>query len=129
MPNVTFVEEYLAGNAGMSEIDDYVDLWHNSSQNCGLHEFLGFSLKEYRLWVKKPQALPLILAAKKKWREQMKLINTNRLTREQCIEIIEKGDSTDKSEVIEIINGIYNNSDRYIRSISVDRSIYVLEIV
>lgn len=65
MSKSTFLDDALAGRAGVAEIDDYVDAWHDSVEDPGaeLHEYLGFTWDEYRLWVEKPQVLRYIIAA------------------------------------------------------------------
>ncbi len=63
MSNATYVEDALAGVAGISDIDDYVDSWHDGSSDLDLHEFLGMTWDEYRLWVERPNTLRYILAA------------------------------------------------------------------
>lgn len=45
------------------EIDEYIDMWHESTTEIGLHEFLGMTEKEYALWVAKPKILPFIIKA------------------------------------------------------------------
>lgn len=59
----TYVEACLRGEAIWTDIDDWVDAWHESGEDIDLHEFLGMSWDEYSLWVERPQALRGILAA------------------------------------------------------------------
>lgn len=61
----TFVEQCLKGQALPQDIDDYVDRWHDGGDNRTLPEFLGFSPQEYALWVERPNALRMILFAKR----------------------------------------------------------------
>jgi hypothetical protein len=62
----TFVAACLSGRAFLSEVDDYVDSWHDSEGDVGeLYEFLGMTADEYRLWVERPDSLRFILAARK----------------------------------------------------------------
>jgi hypothetical protein len=63
----TFVQKCLAGEAAFSDIDDFVDQWHESSTACPLHEFLGLTEAEYARWVERPEALrDLVLAHKER---------------------------------------------------------------
>lgn len=59
-----FVDDVLAGSALWTDIDDYVAEWHEGGSDEPLHEFLGLTKDEYALWVEKPEALRLILAAR-----------------------------------------------------------------
>ncbi|MFF5802023.1 hypothetical protein [Streptomyces sp. NPDC012746] len=64
MSKHTFVEDALAGDAGIDDIDSYVDAWHDAEDSdLELHEFLGMTWDEYRLWVEKPKSLRYILSA------------------------------------------------------------------
>lgn len=63
MSSATFMDDALSGRAGVTDIEDYIDAWHDSTGNEELHTFLGFSWDEYRLWVEKPQSLRFIIAA------------------------------------------------------------------
>ena len=38
------------------QIDDKVDLWHTGVSKFPLHEFLGMTWDEYKVWVKDPEA-------------------------------------------------------------------------
>jgi hypothetical protein len=60
---VTFVDLCGRGEAVPDQIDDFIDLWHRSESELSLHEFLGMSWEEYSAWVRKPDLLPLIIAA------------------------------------------------------------------
>jgi hypothetical protein len=64
MSNTTFVDDALTGVSGITDIDSYVDSWHDSDTDLELHEFLGMTWDEYRLWVEKPNALRYILSAR-----------------------------------------------------------------
>jgi hypothetical protein len=59
----TFLEMCLDGEAFSSEIDDFVDLWHNSDTQGSLSEFLGFTQEEYAMWVEQPDLLDRIILA------------------------------------------------------------------
>jgi hypothetical protein len=62
----TFVESVLAGDSLWTEIDDWVDRWHQVTGGEELHEFLGLSWPEYKLWVEQPSALRVILGARER---------------------------------------------------------------
>jgi hypothetical protein len=69
--NTTFVGALLSGEAFLTEIDDYVDVWHeHGGEPAGypqtLAAYLGFSDHEYQLWVERPEVLRFIVAARKK---------------------------------------------------------------
>ena len=61
-----FIEDCIAGNALMSEIDDYIDLWHESDSQLSLNDFLGMTQKEYALYVEDESYLATIITAHKK---------------------------------------------------------------
>lgn len=60
-----FVNDCINGDALLSEIDDYIDLWHESDNKLPIHTFLGMSEKEYGLYVLDEEYLGLIIAAHK----------------------------------------------------------------
>ncbi|MFI5159208.1 MAG: hypothetical protein ACHQF4_10110 [Sphingobacteriales bacterium] len=60
-----FIKDCINGYALPSEIDDYIDQWHDGDSNISLHEFLGMSKKEYVLFVEDESYLPLIVTAHK----------------------------------------------------------------
>ena len=64
--NVTFVESYLKGIAKVTEIDDYVDYWHEYPNKEKLHDFLGLTWEEYGDWATSPSSLSTILSTKNK---------------------------------------------------------------
>ncbi|MFF3892598.1 hypothetical protein ACFYY3_05245 [Streptomyces sp. NPDC001812] len=63
MSSGTFLQDALSGRAGVADIDAYVDGWGDSDSDLSLHEYLGFTWDEYRLWVEKPESLRYIIAA------------------------------------------------------------------
>lgn len=64
MSKATFVEDALTGVSGVEDIDSYVGAWHDGEgSDLELHEFLGMTWDEYRLWVEKPNTLRYILSA------------------------------------------------------------------
>lgn len=58
----TFVQMCLRGRAAPSDIDDWIDRWHEATEPDTLAEFLGFTSVEYARWVAHPEALGEILA-------------------------------------------------------------------
>lgn len=61
-----FIKDCIAGITTASNIDDYIDGWHNSSSPQELHQYLGMSLDEYGRFVKDESALIEIIAEHKK---------------------------------------------------------------
>lgn len=65
----TFIDLVLAGRALHSEIDDYISRWHDAPDDSPaaameLHEFLGLTWEEYRLWGEQPTALRFIVRSR-----------------------------------------------------------------
>ncbi len=60
----TFLVLCLAGKAVASDVDTYVDRWHEGqAPDTSLADYLGFSPAEYAFWVEKPSAIPYIILA------------------------------------------------------------------
>ncbi len=59
----SFIELCMDGKVLLEEIDDFVDKWHESSQDVSLHEYLGMTWEEYSAWVAEPDILPFIVTA------------------------------------------------------------------
>jgi hypothetical protein len=59
----TYVDQVLAGKALWTDIDDYIDLWHQGNEPVDIEEFLGMSQEDYSLFVEEPRSLRFILAA------------------------------------------------------------------
>jgi hypothetical protein len=60
----TYVDAVLDGATLWTDIDDWVDRWHEGPSTLELHDFLGMDWEEYRLWAEQPAALRFILAAR-----------------------------------------------------------------
>jgi hypothetical protein len=60
-----FIDSVLEGDAFETEIDDFVEEWHEGKSGLSLPEFLGFSKEEYALWVEQPESLRSILFCRK----------------------------------------------------------------
>lgn len=41
------------------DIDDYIEKWHTSDTGLSLHEFLGMTWDEYKVWIEKNELPPL----------------------------------------------------------------------
>ena len=63
--NRTFIDCCLQGEAIATDIDNFIDDWHDGPADCELHEYLGMTFDEYRLWVEQPRALKHIIHAKR----------------------------------------------------------------
>ena len=64
IPDPSFLDRCLSGDALIEDIDDYIDDWHQGDSDQSLHEFLGMTRDEYRFWVKDPNCLPYIVSAR-----------------------------------------------------------------
>ncbi len=62
---MSFIEKVLAGDVLDTEIDDFIEQWHQSKTDQSLAEFLGFTDEEYALWVEQPESLRSILFCRK----------------------------------------------------------------
>lgn len=61
-----FVQDCINGDALLSEIDDYIDEWHNAPlNNEAIYTFLGMSKKEYALFLEDENYLASIITAHK----------------------------------------------------------------
>lgn len=60
-----FISDVIDGRALLSDFDDYVDEWHTdlNSEPNDLHQFLGMTWDEYRVFVEQPYSLRFIVAA------------------------------------------------------------------
>ncbi len=63
MADKTFLEKCVDGEAQASEIDDYVDAWHESRGGVGMHlrEYLGFTPEQHALWVRAPNSINALI--------------------------------------------------------------------
>src|SRR5437899_5671925 len=60
-----FIEQVLEGEILETEIDDFVEQWHESNSQESLADYLGFTDEEYALWVEKPETLRSIILRRK----------------------------------------------------------------
>ena len=72
-----FIALAVVGEALPDDIDDYVDDWHDNPGDLALHEFLGMDRAEYALWLRLPDALPLIIASRKLGKPLEAIANDN----------------------------------------------------
>lgn len=64
----TFVSACLRGDAIITDVDDWVEAWHDAGGSPGnirqsLADYLGLTPEEYALWVERPESLRFVLAA------------------------------------------------------------------
>jgi len=60
----TFIEQCLKGDAHPSDVDDWVDAWHEGGHSGTLADHLGMTGDEYARWVENPQFLRQILVGR-----------------------------------------------------------------
>lgn len=48
---MTFKEKYLAREIEFEAIDDFIDIWNNSDDECTLAKFLGLNAEEEDVWI------------------------------------------------------------------------------
>lgn len=71
---VTFIDQVLAGNVDIEDVDNFIDEWHHSDSAASLHDYLGMTWDEYSGFVERPKALPFILRARRfggSWKRHM----------------------------------------------------------
>lgn len=66
----TFIDLVLAGRAKHTEIEDFIESWHDLPEDSPaasleVYEYLGMTWDEYRLWVERPESLRFTIAARK----------------------------------------------------------------
>jgi hypothetical protein len=61
----TFIDLCLEGKADLSDIDEYVEKWHNNNDDMPLCQFLGMTIVEYSRWVEQPEFLNFILFSRR----------------------------------------------------------------
>ena len=60
-----FIQERLSGTARLTDIDTYIERWHQCNSDKSIHDFLGLTLYEYSLWVENPDILSKIVTARR----------------------------------------------------------------
>ena len=59
---MTFVSDCLDGKTSLDKFDNYIDAWHGDSKTkLRLHEYLGLSKEEYKLWLEGKSKIQSIL--------------------------------------------------------------------
>jgi hypothetical protein len=58
-----FIHDCIVGDAGLEDIDDYVDAWHDGDSSLSLPQYLGMTEPEYKVWVARPESLAFIVLA------------------------------------------------------------------
>ena len=59
-----FIQDCVSGTARLTDIDAYVERWHQGNSDKSIYDFLGMTLPEYSLWVEYPDALSKIVIAR-----------------------------------------------------------------
>ena len=59
----TYMDRAISGDA--TDIDDAIDEWHNGLDPRPLHEYLGMTENEYKLWAQNPKCLQEIIEARR----------------------------------------------------------------
>jgi hypothetical protein len=62
--SANFIQRCVSGYAAPDEIDDYIELWHDSDSLLELHEYLGLTWEEYRMWASNKSILARIIASR-----------------------------------------------------------------
>ena len=73
----SFVELCLDGDALTEEVDDFIDKWHESTEETEIYEFLGMDWDEYSAWVAEPGISPLIITAHAEHRPLVEILEKN----------------------------------------------------
>jgi hypothetical protein len=73
----TFMALALSGEVLSSEIDDYVDEWHDSDSDLEIYSYLGMTPDEYSLWLTNPDYIDLIVAARHRRQPLVEAVNDN----------------------------------------------------
>lgn len=58
-----FITDCINGDALLSDIDDYIDEWHEGDSELPLNQFLGMTESEYQLFVQDESYLASIVTA------------------------------------------------------------------
>lgn len=77
MSEASFMSLALSGEVLADEIEDFVEAWHNSDSTDEISEFLGMSFEEYSLWASNPEAINIIIFARREQMPLRKAVNDN----------------------------------------------------
>jgi len=61
-----FLQGCVDGDYLTTEIDDFVDEWHENITDVPLMDYLGFNIDEWELWISDDSSIDIIVAARKK---------------------------------------------------------------
>jgi hypothetical protein len=75
----TFIELAMNGEAVADEIEDFIENWHESSDERPLYTYLGMTRDEYSLWLNNADNLSLILSARHRGQPLIDAVNDNYL--------------------------------------------------
>ncbi|MGO9744388.1 MAG: hypothetical protein ACLPN5_23275 [Roseiarcus sp.] len=75
----SFLDHVMAGTVLISEIDDFVERWHQGQSSEELHDYLGMRPEEYSLWLENPDMLAVICAARQRQQSVAEAVNENML--------------------------------------------------
>lgn len=59
----TYVDSVLSGSTIWTDIDDFIERWHEAEGTESIEDFLGMTEEDYSLLVEEPRSLRFILAA------------------------------------------------------------------
>ena len=59
-----FIQECVSGTTRLTDIDTYIERWHQRNSDKSIHDFLGLTWYEYSLWVENPEVLSEIVTAR-----------------------------------------------------------------
>lgn len=62
---INFIQDCINGLANPIDIDDYIDIWHESDSDKKIYEFLGMEFSEYSRFVKDDRCLLEIIGTYK----------------------------------------------------------------
>lgn len=60
-----FITDCINGNALISDINQYIDNWHESASELSIYDFLGMTKEEYIMFVKDESYLNNIISKHK----------------------------------------------------------------
>lgn len=74
---LNFAASVLSGKALESDINDYIDEWHDGDSTLELHEYLGLTNDEFSLYVEQPRSLSFIFNSRVYNRDISNLLKDN----------------------------------------------------
>ena len=64
--HITFVEQCLSGDAGLTDIIAFIEAWHEAEFDGSVVQWLGMTENEYMSWLEEPSVLRYIVRAHQK---------------------------------------------------------------